>query len=628
MTTTHSLLKGPQLWVLIFLSMIAISRASYAQGTYPDIGGAAYKAAIEDELTKYGGSRYLYDHADAYQRLVQFHALKKMGYDLTLPETQLQTIPESTLDDTTMDITSKNRGDQNETTIAISRANPQIIVAGANDLPNMVSGGMPVYYTTSSGKTWSVTHVQKLSSSYETLGDPAIVAGDSGYFYYAYLAGSSNQYEDNLVVATSKDGQHWTNGGYIVPQDSISGFEDKENICIDNNPSSPHYGRVYVVWVHFNGMLADGGAGKISWSDDRCKSWSTPQDFMDSIIMFSEVRVGSGGEVFLSFSLPPDQNEFGHHYFLVSRDGGNSFRRINFSDFSLYPPRASDYRPSLKGDAGFRAYPYIAHDVDLRTNQIHLVYGTWYNDNINLPAAALYYISSTDLGKTWTNPLAVGISNPEFNTLDHDRFCPWVSVNQKTGDAYCMYYSSERDSNNALISSYRAKLTGGMKEFPQPLEQSDFDPILLTKTQGVPFIGDYQGSDTYDSVYAASWTEGRGVGNDGDVFVFIESPHHQPGVTGGVPVVIQSAKIWLSAPSPNPARTELINFSYYLPHEAIAEIALYTEGGVKIKTFAQEKLETGTYSEKYSLAGLPSGAYILRLSTPYGSAEKNVVIMK
>jgi hypothetical protein len=607
--------------------VITISGVSFSQDRYPAIGTVTYKAAIEDEFTKFGASRYLYEHADAYQRLVQFHALNKMGYDLMTPQSELQDETETLFNDTTVDVSKKGSSDQEETTIAISRLNPNIIVAGANDVPGMISSGMPAYYTTDGGKNWAVARVPKLNSSSETLGDPAIVAGDSGYFYYAYLAAGSSSNEDNLVVASSKDGRIWKNGGYIVPQDEIAGFEDKENICVDNSPTSPYYGRVYVAWAHFNGFsAAEGGIGKIAWSDDRGKTWSPIVDFIDSLIMFTEIRLGNKGEILLSFSIPDDDRAQGKHFFLVSSDGGKTFQKRVIANFMQYPLRSQDSRPSLKGDYGFRAFPYIAHDIDLKSNLIHLVYGSWYNDTIHTPAASLYYISSHDLGKTWTKPLAVGISNPQFNTLDHDRFSPWVSVNQKTGDAYCSYYSSERDTNNELISAYRTKLTGGLKEYPHPLEDSDFDPTLITKTQGIAFIGDYQGSDSYDSVFASSWTEGKGD-NDGDVFVFIQSPNHPAGSTG-VPVVIHSSNIWLSAPFPNPVSANDISFSYYLPNDAIAEIALYSIAGEKVKTFVAQRSETGTHSEKYPLEGLNSGTYILRVSTPYGSAERNIVVVK
>lgn len=629
-------MKYPFRLSLVFTIVIFCS-ALRAQSLIPGITPSAYRAAIEDELTKYGGSRYLYEHADAYERLIQYRALKRMGYDLALATTEIPDIPEMPEDSpgfttVTKDI-YKNSGDQDETTIAISRTNKQVIVAGANDLPGMINNGMPAYTSINGGESWSMTRVPRVVSptpgiNYVTLGDPSIASGDSGYFYYAYLTGLNDGSNlDNLVVASSKDGKKWINGGLVIPEADVSGFEDKENIWVDNSHSSPHYGRIYLAWVHFNDLSGQqGGAGMIAWSDNRGKTWSSPVNVIDAIVKFSEIRTGKHGEVFLSLSIE-DSPESGQHYFFVSTDGGSSFTQNTISDYLLFP-KNQNYRPSLKGFQGFRAYPYIAHDVDLISNRIHLVYGTWIDDGVGAQEAGLFYVSSSDLGKTWTKPLALGISNPAFNSPGFDRFCPWVSVDQKTGITHCFYYSSERDPDNLLISAYRAKLTPDLKDFPTSLEAADFDPTLITKTNAIPFLGDYTGSDSWDSVYAAAWTEVRtSISNDGDVFVFIEKPYN-PGGNIGVPMVIRSVNLWLAQPSPNPSvSATTIRVSYYLPRDAASEIALYSSSGVKVKTFAQEKMGSFTYTTLYSLVGISSGTYTLRLSTPYGSVEKNLVII-
>ena len=624
-------MKHPFRLSLVF-TIIIISSGLRAQSMPQEITPGIYKAAIEAELTIYGGSRYLYEHADAYERLIQYRALKRLGCDFALDETGIPEFPEDSPGFTSIskDI-YKNSGDQDETTIAISRNNKQVIVAGANDLPGMINNGMPAYYSTNGGESWSTVRVPKVISptpgiSYITLGDPSIASGDSGYFYYAYLTGPSDGSNlDNLVIASSKDGKKWINGGLVIPEADMSGFEDKENIWVDNSHSSPHYGRIYLSWVHFNDLTGqEGGAGMISWSDDRGKTWSSPVNVVDAIVKFSEIRTGKNGEVFLSFSIE-DSQESGQHYFFVSTDGGSSFTQNIISDYILYP-KNQNYRPSLKGYQGFRVYPYIAHDIDLASNRIHLVYGSWIDKGIGAQEAGLFYVSSIDLGKTWTKPLTLGMSNPAFNSPGFDRFCPWVSVDQKTGITQCFYYSSERDPDNLLISAYRTKLTPDLKDFPTSLEAADFDPTLVTKSNNIPFIGDYTGSDSWDSVYASAWTEVRSsISTDGDVFVFIEKPYSPAGNTG-VPMVIRSANLWLAAPSPNPSRSATIRVSYYLPRDAASEIALYSSTGVKIKTLAEEKTGSGTYTTAYSLAGIPSGTYILRLSTQYGSVERNLVI--
>lgn len=618
----------------IVFSVIGIQEIARAQAGHPSIDRASYKAAIEAELSRSPRDRYLYEHADAYSRLVQIRALRRLGYDLTDAELDLPLLQDSNLSDTVENVTRSLGGDQNETTIAINRANTKIIVAGAND-SHMYTSGMPSYTSTDQGRSWNTHNHVPLPpaiefNAYEAYGDPALAVDDSGYFYYAYLAGDNSFQFDNVLVATSKDGKIWKNGGYIVPTADIAGFEDKEQIAVDQNPKSPYYGRVYVAWVHFDELTGNPtGGARIAWSDDRCHTWSTIVTVTEEIIEFAEIKTGVNGEVILTFSsVDGETGGLGIHEMYVSKDGGLTFTPSTFATYMGYP--VNDFsRPGLKGSAGFRCYPYIAEDIDLKSNKIHLVYGTWNSNDSDNPAAVLYYVTSTDVGMTWSVPKPVGISNPEHSSLGFDRFCPWVSVDQKTGDAYAVYYSSEGDVDNQLVSVYRAKLNGGLTEYPRLIGDREFDPTLISQGNGVPpFIGDYIGSDVFDSVYAAAWTENRLSGRDGDVFVYVSTTKSASHPVTGVntPVVVSSKNLWLSAPSPNPVTSGILSFNYYLPSSAVGEIALYSSTGIKVRTFANEKFESGTYSKEYELAGLPSGKYILRLQTNYGSVEMSVVV--
>ena len=486
-------------------------------------------------------------------------------------------------------------------------------------------------------KSWAARIIPRPNEPFTiALGDPALVADDSGYFYYSYLANTNNNEtdNDNIVVATSKDGKTWKNGSFVIAFADTGGFEDKEQITIDNNPSSPHYHRLYVVWMHFADLF-DGtipGSGiRLAYSDDRGKTGAREIKVGDEGNKeFSEVKTGKNGEVFVAYSIP-DFAGGGSHAMHVSTNGGNSFIGSTLGTYNDYPLNF-DNRGSLKGDLGFRCFPYIASDVDLKTNQIHLVYGSYDQvDNAGNSASILYYISSHDLGKLWTKPKPVGIANPAHSSLASDRFHPWVSVNQKTGAAYVLYYSSEDDPENILVSMYRTKLSEDMADYPQSIGDRDFDATIINSgNTGIPaFIGDYTGSDAYDTVYAASWTECRTDLSDvGDIFVYIATPKHEAAPTGSVAVVIRSKNLWLSAPNPNPINGGILSFSYYLPQPDNLRIELYSSTGMKVLTLAAEYGKEGTYTNEYPVSSLASGEYLLRLSTNYGSIEKKVVVVR
>jgi hypothetical protein len=593
----------------------------------------AYTLAMQKEIAN-PDTRYLYYHADAYGRLLQIRALRSIGYDIK--QSPSFPILDANPTDTGIakDAVSFSSYDQNETTIAINKKNPKIIIAGANDA-RMYNQGMPSFTTTDQGNNWRTNFVPIPNADNSAfpipLGDPAFAADDSGLFYYAYLASDNVGLYDNLVIATSKDGKSWINGAYVVAANSISGFEDKEQIAVDNSPGSHFHGRVYTVWMHFESRNSNTGGVRIAWSDDKCKTWSDVVNVTDGELdQFSELKIGKNGEVILTFSVP-DGNGGGSHRMLLSTDGGANFSNSEITTYTNYPINYSQ-REGLKGTYGFRCFPYIAEDIDLKTNRIHLVYGSYDSpDQVNF-ASILYYVNSSDLGTTWSTPQPVGISNPIHSSLAVDRFCPWVSVNQNTGDAYAVYYSSENDVvNNLLVTVYRSKLTVSKEftEYPRQVGDRDFDPTLIRQTNNPPFIGDYIGSDAFDTIYAAAWTENRPPNHsDGDVFAYIGTPKHSPNVSVNQPIVIQSESLWLSAPTPNPASNDLIRFSYFLPYTADMNLALYNSAGIEVKTFAAEKMEAGTNTKEYSIAGISSGGYILRLTTPYGRVEKNVIIAK
>ncbi|MEI8134945.1 MAG: T9SS type A sorting domain-containing protein [bacterium] len=623
--------------LFLLLSLLLLSGELHAQVSSNTIAPTTIAQAIEAELAKSPSDRYLYNHADAFNRVIQLRALRALGIDpptaIGEATNEILAVPPA---DTgvTVDATKSSTAEQNETSIAINRANPKIIVAGAND-SRMYSSGMPAYVTSDKGKTWSTKFIpipktDDLGALFPLpLGDPAIVADDSGYFYYAYLAMDQNYKYNNLIVATSKDGKTWVNGGYIVAPDQVGGFEDKEQIAVDLNPNSPHHGRVYVAWRHLDGQTGE-DICKIASSDDRGKTWSSIVDVFPGTTLFSSLRTGKNGEVILTYSVPTSSSGEGDHVLALSKDGGKHFGVKAVRNFNDYPINAYG-RDGLKGDSSFRAYPYISQDVELTTDKIHLVYGSYETlDNVNY-AAILYYVSSTDLGKTWTAPLPVGLANPAHSTLAVDRFNPWVSVNQRTGEAFVTYYSSEDDSDeNVLVAMYRQKLTATMKEYPTMIGDRVFDPRLVKQKGSAPFLGDYIGSDAFDTVFVAAWTENRKGGSDGDVFVYISTPKPSGSTVNVVdePTVVHSSAIWLAPPSPNPASGGSISVRFYIPRPSVVTLELVSIDGSIVKKIAGEYRETGSYSESMPVTGLTSGTYILRIRTPYDNAMQTVIISR
>ncbi|MFI5263332.1 MAG: T9SS type A sorting domain-containing protein [Candidatus Kapaibacterium sp.] len=606
---------------LFIILVLFFCSSSRAQVTLP-ISRDEFQAGVKAELAKHEGGEYLYQHADGYHRLVDYLVKRKLG----VPEQTEEKSSEMTLNADTshsLDV-SRTSNDEDETTVGINRTNKSTICIGANDVA-MYNLGMPIYTSTDKGISWKTHRLPKpTTSGLLAVGDPIIATDDQGYFYYAYLGGEQSELTGNITVATSPDGIIWHSTTPINVNGTNEGFPDKEHMTIDCSPTSPYHGRVYVVWYEFYSFNGQAGQGlNVVWSDDRCKTWSKPT-LLGEGDDFQEIKTNAHGDVLLSFT---NAGDLGQELF-VSTDGGKTFdeRSIPVTNGLTYYPFNDEGRQSLKGPEGFRTFPYVTFDVDLSNNRIHLVYPN-YEQTVDGPASVLYYTTSENNGIDWTQPQLIGLANPLHSSPGFDRFNPWVTVDQTTGEAYVLYYSSEQDPNNLFTAAYRVRLSDALTDYPESLHTT-FDPTIVeATTANLAFIGDYNGSDAFDSVYVGSWTENRPNFTDGEVFAYVAFPKYPSGSSGvGHSIVVRSEKPWLSSPYPNPVKGSSIFLSYFLPHASQIKIELFDAGGEMISLLADKFLESGSYSEDFSVGKVAAGTYVIRMTSGDWQESRKVVV--
>jgi hypothetical protein len=171
-------------------------------------------------------------------------------------------------------------------------AGPGTIVVSSNDY-----GSCCDEFNTSKddGVSW-VNGNMSIEKPLKTGSDP-VTAWDAkhGVWLHASLsydlkhASGTQACDGDVVVSPSTDGLVWpkpalVSDGVGCDLQKSQLFNDKEWIVVDNNPSSPRYGRAYVTW---SGFLAAGGAYlespiMFASSDDGGRTWGKPKEISGS----------------------------------------------------------------------------------------------------------------------------------------------------------------------------------------------------------------------------------------------------------------------------------------------------------------------------------------------------------
>jgi len=383
-----------------------------------------------------------------------------------------------------------------EVSIAINPKNPDNIAASSfqTGRPPRPRAGSYNYVSMDGGKTWKTIPVSDPKGL--TQGDDTVYFGGDGSAYHAHLSfvgirvAKPPRAESGILVEASKDGGlTWNESVPAINHiNSVTPFEDKPGIVVDNAAESKYKGNVYLAWTRFDvyGSADPECHSQIyfSRSTDGAKSFSMPFRISDSsgdcrdsdnTVEGAVPAVGPKGEVYLVWSGPLG---------LVSKkslDGG-----LTFGKDKVIGPMPGGWDFSVEGLDRANGMPVTGVDLSNGPDKGTL-YLNWIDARNGDPD--VFIASSRDGGETWSAPVR---ANDDPLKNGKVQFFTWMSVDPIDGSVNMVFYD-RRDTEGALTKLTLARSVDGGRSFVNyKIDVPAFvcDPKV--------FFGDYSGISAYN----------------------------------------------------------------------------------------------------------------------------------
>jgi len=405
---------------------------------------------------------------------------------------------------------SNEIGPQSETSIAIKPSDTSIVVAGSNEIDRLPMRG---YFSGDSGKTYGGVDLPlpdpTKSNGFDFGSDPGVAWDSFGNVYYSYIvvffsSGGAVSGSELAVARSSDNGHTWTptfwnfeNGG--------AKFNDKPMITVDNNPTSPHFGTIYVAWDTTNGVQGKPSTTGVvvSRSTDHGATFSAPVFASDT---HGGPHFGIGADPFVA----PDgtlhvawHDQSNAIVESSSTDGGASFGPTHV----IAPTRvAFAIAAPAESTRGVLIYPSCDSDRGTGPNRGNL-YCVWEDETTTGDGLDVFSSRSTDGGQTWSAPLRV---NDDARGQANDQFYQWLSVDPSDGSLNVSFYDTRLDATHLSTNVFFARSTDGGLSYSPNVRVTDA-PTNETccGAQLHDQYGDYEGISAVSGIARPVWTDRR-----------------------------------------------------------------------------------------------------------------------
>jgi 6-phosphogluconolactonase len=376
----------------------------------------------------------------------------------------------------------------------------QTIVVNYNDSSTSPANYSGVSVSTDGGATFRRLLPAPFATGHGTnFGDPIVVfnAALGRWFAGDLVTGCGAQ---GIGLWTSDDGQIWAPGVCA----HLGGNDDRESMWVDNSPTSPFYGRMYISWNDFN----IGARLSVTHSDDGT-TWSAPV-FLSAGFIRDVQLTGSPADGTVFVAAMDEGGGGGHDRINVinrSTDGGSSWTPITMG-LPFAPPGRF---VSACGSYFYAIAPIWRHMGwgQPGVGPDGVVHYAYAGKGVNLgDLGDIYYTRSLDNGDTWSDPII--LNSDQANGGAREQWMPSLSVTTK-GDVQVSWYD-RRDTTDRSYEVWGihsadngetwlkdAPITN--RVIPQP-EQPD--PLVQRC-----YAGDYNYVTALGDTNYVTWTDGR-----------------------------------------------------------------------------------------------------------------------
>ncbi|GAA0873205.1 hypothetical protein GCM10009117_23520 [Gangjinia marincola] len=372
-----------------------------------------------------------------------------------------------------------------EPSIYINPLNPDEIVAGS--IINFA------HRSKDGGKTWIT---DRLSSSLGVWGDPVIVADKRNNFYYFHLSDpegtnwQSKKILDRIVVQRSGNaGKTFSSGTGI----GLNSPKQQDKPWATVHPDS---NQLYVTWTEFDAY------GSSNPKDNSRILFSTSRDYgenwTNAIAINQKMGNALDGDLTTEGAVPAVAKDgtiyvaWAYDYkiwFDKSTDDGKSWLE---NDIVLAEQKAG-WKFTVPGINRTNGMPVTMVDNSNGPHQ-GTIYVNW-ADQTNPDDTNVYISKSVDGGLSWSSP-----KNILNNDNGSHQFLTWMSVDEKTGFVYVLFYDRSLQEGNKTDVMLAVSKDGGASFTNTIISETSFDPTECS------FFGDYINIHASNGIVRPIWT--------------------------------------------------------------------------------------------------------------------------